>query len=209
MGVSLSLGVESRPSYRGVLQATDHQPVLHGLVEVAAESGWYAGVWASRFETVLDDRKSQVDYYVGYQARMSADFALAVNLQRYTYQGADFGNDYDWNEIQVKAFVGNHFSVLVGAGDNWIGRDQASYVLEGAYQYALSERFSAFATLGHHFAADVVGTNFSYREVGLGGKWLGFDVRVSWADAVGIDNHPVLADVTWSVSLSRRFSFGR
>jgi len=205
----LDVTVKSDASYRGVRQAFDDKPVYQAQLEMRRENGLYAGVWGSRANSIADSRDSEVDFYVGFQRRWNHGFATDFTLQRYTYQGAEFGKDYDWNELQVAAHLGDHFTVLGAVGDNWIGRNERSYLLEGTYRYALSAWLSGYATVGHQFAEQVVGRDFSYREAGLGVVLAGFDVVVSWTDTTGFDHNPFLTDDTWQVSLSRRIRLTR
>ncbi len=205
--VRLDLNLKSKPSYRGVLQVTDNNPVAQGLLEYAADTGFYAGVWASRLETPRDGRDVEIDYFVGYQRRLAEWLALDLTLQRYTYKGAEFGDDYDWTELQVATHWGDHLTVMAAVGENWIGRDERSHVVEASYRYAISDHVTAFVSVGQHFAEDVITDNFAYREVGLSTMLAGFGAHVSWTDIAGADPGPFRTDNTINLSISRRFSF--
>lgn len=205
--VRLDLNLKSKPSYRGVLQATDNNPVAQGLLEYVAESGFYTGLWASRLQTDRDGRDVEIDYFIGYQRRFAEWLAVDVTLQRYTYKGAEFGDDYDWNELQVATHLGDHFTLMGATGENWIGREERSHVLEASYRYALSDNITAFATLGQHFAKDVIGDNFAYREVGISTMLAGFGVHCSWTDTSGAEASRSRTDDTINFAVSRRFSF--
>lgn len=203
--LKLDLNLATKPSYRGILQATDNNPVPQGLMEYVADNGWYAGAWASRLHTEFDDRDSQVDFFVGYQHRFSERLAIDTTLQRYTYQGGEFGNGYDWTELQVAAHIGDNFTIMAGVGDNWIGRGERSSVLEASYRYAINDRYTMFATIGQHYAEDVIPDNFAYREVGINTVFLNFGLGISWTDTTGARTASFRTDDTLSLTISRRF----
>lgn len=204
---SFDLSLKTKPTYRGVLLATDNQPVVQALVEYTTETGLYAGIWASRLQTDQDGRDSEVDYFVGYQRRLTTWFAIDTTLQRYTYQGGEFGNRYDWSELQLATHLGNHLTLIVAAGDNWIGSKEHSYIAELSWRYAVNERFTVLGNVGKHFAERVIPNNFAYREAGLSTVFGGYGIQATWTDTVGIGTERFLADNTISLSVSRQIEF--
>ncbi len=200
----LDVAVRSKAAYRGVLQAQDDKPVYQGTVEVVGDNGAYVGAWLSRAHSERDDRDLEVDYFVGIQRQWNDKLATDVTLQRYTFHGAEWGNDYDWTELQLAAHVGDHLTLLAAVGDNWIGLDERSHVFEATYRYAITSWLNVYGSVGRSFAEDVIGRNYSYRELRIGGIVRGIDVQVSWSDTTMDDS--AFADDTWSIGFTRRFS---
>jgi uncharacterized protein (TIGR02001 family) len=98
-GLDLSANVSMGSDYiwRGATQ-TDGEPTIQGGFDLAHESGFYAGTWASN----VDDgwtggAEAEFDWYVGYSMELGS-IGVDVSYLDYGYPGA---TDNDFSEIAV------------------------------------------------------------------------------------------------------------
>ena len=112
----------------------------------------------------------------------------------------------DWTELQVAAHVGGRWTLLGSLGRDWLGSERSSYVFEATYRHPLPRLVTGYATVGHHFAADVLPDNFGYYEVGVAKSFWGVDVGVSYASTFGNESRRRAIREKWSVSVGKRVS---
>lgn len=193
--------------FRG-LQQTAHGPAYQGTINYESELGLYAGVWASRVDYARpnDVRSAEIDFFVGYQKRLSPKIAFDLAAVHYAYTGHQVFN-YDWTELQATAYLGDAWALTFSAGDNWFGRDDLSYAAELTYRYPLPADVLLDATIGHvkldHFFED----NYSFGEIGVTKSFGDFTARIAYsttnsgADQFGgVAKDRWFASVTWTVS---------
>jgi len=71
--------------YRGESQ-TNEEPAIQGGFEVAADSGLYAGVWASN---IGFDGSVEIDYFIGFSNEVFEGFSYDIGLIHYDYPNQD------------------------------------------------------------------------------------------------------------------------
>lgn len=136
-GVSATVTATSDYDFRGVSQTAD-DPALQASVDVEAENGFYAGIWASPVD--FDDccgEDYEVDWYAGFVAGETIEWD--VGYVYYSYPGADglnypevylggtyYGADEAW-DIGLKQWV----------SWEWFGYDAYGYYTEANFNYAL------------------------------------------------------------------------
>jgi uncharacterized protein (TIGR02001 family) len=202
--VELRAAIASEYVFRGIAQSDDG-PVYQVLAEIGSDRGVYAGVWASRVEYPFDDRSREVDWFAGWQRRISDAVALDVSLVRYTYDAAFVGDDTDWTELQIAAHLDERWSFLIAAANGWLATDERTYVAEATYRYPLPAELVLDATYGEQFANAAIDQRYSYAEVGLSRVLGAFGVRVSIADTFGAALPTPLDEKSYALSIEWAF----
>jgi uncharacterized protein (TIGR02001 family) len=92
--VDTSITIEGVSDYRfrGISQ-TAGDPAIQGSFDLAFDSGFYVGTWASNVD-FGDDADIEVDFYGGYFWEINDNLGLDVMLSYYTYPGYDADPDY-------------------------------------------------------------------------------------------------------------------
>ena len=198
--VQLRAAVASDYVFRGIVQSDDG-PAYQALAEIEGERGVYAGVWASRVEYPFDDRTREVDWFAGWQRRLTDAVALDASVVHYTYDADFAGADTDWTELQLAAHLAERWSFLIAAADGWLATDDRSYVAEATYRHPLPARIVLDATYGEQFAAAVIDQRYGYVELGLSREFGAIGLRFSVADTFGVALPEPLDDTTYTVSV--------
>ena len=196
------LTIASAYLHRG-LEHSRSAPTYQGALEYQA-GGWFAGVWASSVSFGgYDERSSEIDYYLGYGKRLSKNLALDATLVRYTFQGSS-PRDYDWNELQLSAYLGDRWTLTWGVAENWWATDQRTRFVEGTFLHPLPGGLVLDTTVGYQLAERAAGLDYGYAEAGVSRRLDDFVLRVGYA-AVESNAHrrfPAFADDRWLVALS-------
>jgi uncharacterized protein (TIGR02001 family) len=96
---SANIGAVSNYMWRGMTQSDDQAAVQGGL-DVAHDSGFYAGTWASNIDWGTDDPNYELDIYMGYDFTLPDENAsLGLNTIYYAYPDSD--SDVDFWEIGI------------------------------------------------------------------------------------------------------------
>jgi uncharacterized protein (TIGR02001 family) len=194
------LDLISRYIYRGI-DFSGQEPALQGRIEYATDLGLYAGVWASTAESSDDDRTAQVDYFAGYQQRLTPALALDATFIRYTYTGGGVGDVYDWSEAQLTAHVRDHWSITAAVADDWYGWSGTTWSMESSWYYAPAPLWMLDATLGHNAVYDAIGFDYQWAELGLTRQIGALHARVGYSATRGAADFGELTDARWIVSV--------
>lgn len=95
---SANIGAVSNYVWRGVTQSDDKAAIQGGL-DVAHESGFYAGTWASNIDWGPDySANYELDFYAGYDFSLPDENAsLGLNTIYYAYPGNEVAGSHDDN----------------------------------------------------------------------------------------------------------------
>lgn len=176
--VSMTATLASDYIWRGQSQ-TAGEAAIQGSIDVAHESGLYAGIWASNvdgdaFPGNSKDASIEVDYYIGYSNSITDDISYDLQLGKYTYPGASEWNGYEIQpSISAYGFtLGYKYGVETGVHPTytWIG-----------YEYELPYEITAFASYGNTDQKDG-SDDYSDWSVGLGKTFAGLDFTVTYTD---------------------------
>jgi uncharacterized protein (TIGR02001 family) len=179
--VSGNVSIGTDYVYRGISQ-TNENPTIQGGFDVAADSGLYAGIWASN---IAFDGSIEVDLYVGYGGSFGDDVEYDVGLLRYEYpdDGAS-GIDSSFNEIYASvSFAG----VTVGGAyspDFFFESDTGTYLYID-YGLDIADNFG----LGLHYGNQSINNNaqfgtpdYSDYSIGLSTSAAELDFSLTWYD---------------------------
>ncbi|EDL47774.1 TorF family putative porin [Erythrobacter sp. SD-21] len=98
-GVSVSANAALTTDYRfrGV-SLSGGDPAIQGGVDVAHDSGFYVGTWASSIDGGPDFGELELDIYGGWSGNVAEGVTVDVGLLYYAYPSGDTGADTDYWE---------------------------------------------------------------------------------------------------------------
>ena len=175
-----SVGVFSDYNWRGITQ-TGQDPALHGSIDYAHDSGFYAGVWASNVDFGdCCDESVETDIYLGFSG--GETITWDVGGVYYLYPGAD---SIDFWELY--AGVGwKWLSGKISWSDDFGNYDESAIYLEGNAEVELPANFGLNAHVGY---SDGDGIQAAYGEdnyfdwsVGVSYTLGHFDLGLAWVD---------------------------
>jgi len=163
--------IASDYSFRGVSQ-TDRDPAIQGGFDVAFESGFYLGTWASNIseydDCVIDvesesvgctsgfaDTNMEWDLYGGYAGQINEGVGYDLRFIRYEYPGN--GDTYDYNEYHAM-LKWNGFVFGIGYSDEIYALEDVDWWYPNV-EYALS--LPAESTLNFKVGYSMVDDNES------------------------------------------------
>ena len=131
--LTANVGLVSDYYFRGLTQ-TWHDPALQGGADLSHSSGLYAGLWGSSVSGNQYPNGSglELDYYFGYNGKISDDFGWTVGGYGYFYPGAET------NTVPAEKF--NTFEVNVGLSYKW---------LSAKYSHTTTDWFGANTITGY------------------------------------------------------------
>lgn len=131
-----NVNLVSEYRFRGIDQ-TWGKPALQGGADYAHADGWYAGVWGSNVSgNSYAGGSLELDYYAGYNGKLSEDFGWTVGGYGYYYPGANYNKAAAGGPDQKF----DNFEVNAGLSWKWI-----SYKLS----YATTDYFGANTQTGY------------------------------------------------------------
>jgi uncharacterized protein (TIGR02001 family) len=184
-GFGGDVGVDSDEVIRG-LSFSDHQlsPQLDLHYSL---SGWYAGLTAVDARILPSESVgAEVIAYLGYQYRLSDDWAASLAARHYDYPGYRLRNDYDYDEGALSLSWRELIVATVTASADVFAFDVQGYHGRGAaFSYELGGRlplargFCANAGIGYYNLDRQIGTGYAYWSAGISKQWrsVNFDVR--------------------------------
>jgi uncharacterized protein (TIGR02001 family) len=149
VAVSANVTLASDYSLRGVSQ-TDRQPAIQGGFDVAFDSGFYLGTWASN--VAFGIASMELDLYGGYAGQITDEIGFDVAFFRYEYPGA--GSELDFNEFYA-ALNWNDVTLAVIYSPKYLALNSVSYWYPNfAYSLGLSNEASLDFTVGYAMLDD-------------------------------------------------------
>lgn len=154
---SANIGAVSNYMWRGVTQSSDQAAVQGGL-DVAHESGFYAGTWASNIDWGSSDPNYELDLYAGYDFTLPDENAsLGLNTIYYAYPDSE--SDVDFWEIGIS---GGYQWVSAGIQYTAWGGDanEGGPFSEGDLYYSLGLDFP----LAYDFGLGIFGGYYDFKD---------------------------------------------
>ena len=192
--MTANVSVANNYIWRGLTQSIN-EAVVQGGIDIASESGWYAGTWVSNVAYDSDDAYSyEHDLYFGFGGETAGGMGYDIGYLYYNY---DSNAGYDFGEIYGSLSFGN-FSVGLsllanaepdeGPGEDF-GFGQASY---WSFDYAIPLASGAEIGLhaGYHegdFVYSFNGVTDDYIDYGISISKDGFSAAITGTD-LGTDD---------------------
>ncbi|MCZ6855686.1 MAG: TorF family putative porin [Gammaproteobacteria bacterium] len=194
----LQLVLASDYIHRGLSQTT-HGPAYQGSTEFQFDSGLFLGIWASSADfRNTDEVNAEIDYFVGYQHRLTSDLAFDITAVRYTYPDIDLPRDYDWRELQITFYLGDQWSLSWGLAENWLGFSKKSRFFETSYRTPLPANFTVDICIGYQLTENLFEEDYGYAEVGISKPLGPLHARLAYS---ATDNHA--SDIFGTTAASR------
>jgi len=154
--------------FRGISQSAK-DPALQLSLDLATDSGFSGGVWASNIDYGPDSNEDrEVDLYAGYTKAINDDLSFTVNAVYYTYYGDD---SFDYPEYNVGLNY-KGLSTKLWYSDTYAKSGESAYYLEAAYAHELPAGFTLTAHVGFsrgdYWKKAVEGVNGEYDDYTLG-----------------------------------------
>ncbi len=212
--VTSTVNLASDYTFNGVSQ-TSNDPALQVSLDYAAESGFYAGTWASNVDFGgSDDTNIEWDAYIGQYFQLNEKIGLDVGIAYYTYHGDSASDEYNYPEAYTK------FGYNSSLGDtelnfwyswDYFGLDVGHYIAMVAHTFEVAPGHSVRVSFDRSTSADkdkwYWGQNgkdaYNHYRVEYMTSWKGFDFDLALEDtSMDID----VADTRVVLSVSRTFS---
>ncbi|MCJ7451597.1 MAG: TorF family putative porin [Steroidobacteraceae bacterium] len=166
--------------FRGVTQSAQ-DPAIQGSLDVAADNGLYAGVWASNIDWGSGDPNVEIDYYAGWGG--GEDITWDLGVAYYTYLGASTSNYAEyyaglgWSYFEAKVWYAPGYAGLSGKNERYF---------EGNVSYPLPANFGLTAHIGYTNGSAIKPAfgQSSYMDwsAGVTYSWKHIDMSLLWVD---------------------------
>lgn len=179
--VSGNVALASDYVYRGISQ-TDEEATIQGGIDFEAESGFYAGVWASN---IAFDGSIEIDIYAGYAGEISEDFGFDVGVLRYQYPNDLGPNQSSFNEIYGSVSYRDITLGVAYSDDFFFESDTGIYVYVD-YSLALPNEFGLSFHYGDQSIKDnaTFGTpDYAEYSIGFTKTLVEIDFSLIWYDS--------------------------
>lgn len=195
---SFNLGATSDYRFRGQSQSQTN-PALFGGVDYVADSGFFAGAWASSLDfNDAAETYFELDLYGGYTHTFSETTTGTVKVVAYLYPTAEYlpgSNEYDY--FEVSAAVSHNFGKFTGGLEIGYSPDYFFETGDGAYVtgsvsvpltdawWVFDGGIAATGKLGYQWIDDNTGfgtPDYAFYDVGLTAKVHKFAVDVRYVD---------------------------
>ena len=153
LSVSANAALTTDYRFRGV-SLSGGDPAIQGGFDVAHESGFYVGTWASSIDGGDAYGELELDVYGGWSGDIADGIALDVGLLYYAYPSEELGLDTDyWEPYASVAFSLAGAEATVGAAYAWeqdsLGGDDNLYLYTDLGYSLPSTPVSLSAHLGY------------------------------------------------------------
>lgn len=210
--VTATVNLASDYTFNGVSQ-TGNDPALQASLDYAADSGFYAGTWASNVDFGSgEDTNIEWDAYVGQYFQLNEKVGLDAGIAYYTYHGDSASDTYNYPEAYTK------FSYNSSMGDtelnfwyswDYFGLDVNHYIAMVAHTFEVAPGHNVKVSFDRSTSSDENKWSwdnkdaYNHYRIEYMTSWNGFDFDLALEDtSMDID----AADTRVVLSVSRTFS---
>ena len=201
--------------FRGVSQSDEHGAVQLGA-DIAFESGWYLGVWASSVDIgggTPRHRNIEANYYVGYAWDISRKWTVGGNAVVYSYPGSagtvDYDYiDYDYVEYSLTANFDDRLWIEYGHSPDLYHTGEPTQNISLYTEWPVGDGFTLGAGAGYYDVSNLVGEGYTYWQLGVTRPFRYATLDLRYHDSsrwLPIISSPARADSR--LVLSARFQF--
>ncbi|MFP6807801.1 MAG: TorF family putative porin [Pseudomonadales bacterium] len=180
LDVSGNVSLASDYVYRGISQ-TNEEATIQGGFDLSAESGFYAGVWASN---IAFDGSIEIDIYGGFAKELNEEWSIDVGLLRYEYPNNAGPNESSFNEVYGSLSF-RELSVGVAYSDDFFFESDSSIYIYVNYSLALPNDFGVDFHYGNQSIDDnnTFGTpDYADYSISLSKSVAELDLSLTWYD---------------------------
>lgn len=178
--VSMTATLASDYIWRGQSQ-TAGKAAIQGSLDVAHESGLYAGIWASNVDDFAFPGNNggadvEFDYYVGYGGSITDDISYDLSVFKYDYPEASVWNSYEFTPSVTLYGLTLGYKYAFDRDDG----EHPTYVF-AAYEYELPYEITLFGSVGR---TDQKAGADDYNDwaLGVGKTFAGLDLAVTYTN---------------------------
>lgn len=148
-------------------------PTVQGNLDYEHDSGFYTGVWVSHVDfgdhETSDQANVELIPYLGWSLPLAEDWRFDSYLSRYFYDGRLFGQNSDYNELNVLGHFRDLASLRVAWSENYYNRNHSALDYELTLRYPFTDTFEAAAGFG--FSDTMKALQYSYLYWNAGVTW--------------------------------------
>jgi uncharacterized protein (TIGR02001 family) len=153
---------------RGLSQSDGRGAAQIGL-DYQHPRGFFIGGWASTVEFAVENavdgrRRTELDYYVGYEWRLD-DWAATATLARYTYPGGS--SEYDYSEITGGVSYRDRLFLTSSRTSEYGSRRVAAIGHELVLALPIQWGMELGATIGRFELEHIPASRYTYWNIGL------------------------------------------
>jgi uncharacterized protein (TIGR02001 family) len=177
--------------FRGASQSAK-DPAIQGSLDIATESGWYVGAWASNVDFGDADVDVEVDLYTGFTGGDAEGLGWDVGFVYYAYPDE---SDFNYPEIYGKVSYGMFSGGLFYSND-WVNSGDSSVYATGDISVPLPQDFSLTIHAGYSFGEFFKDLDTEYMDYSIGvGYTVGnFDLGLKYVDTTLDDGDIAFSD---------------
>lgn len=174
--VSGNVALTTDYHWRGVSQS-NQDIAIQGGFDLATDSGFYAGAWASSIDFNNDaDSNVELDLYGGFAGEFGAGIGFDVGIISYQYPDSD---DEDLDFVEIYAGLSKDFEAFGLSGMFYYDPDNETLYAEAGAGFSALENLSFDANVGKYLDGFDEYTNYN---VGATVSSNGFDFDLRWYD---------------------------
>ncbi|MDM3870053.1 TorF family putative porin [Porticoccus sp. W117] len=148
--ISANVSLTTDYIFRGQSQTGEHGAIQGGF-DYSADSGFYAGAWASTVD-FGSSAQAEVDFYGGYAGSFSESVDYDIGYIYYSYTGE---SALDYQELTFSVSLSN-LSLGLVYSDEYLGEGGESFVyLSSGYSISLPQEYALDLHLGFNSADDM------------------------------------------------------
>ncbi|HZD53044.1 MAG TPA: TorF family putative porin [Woeseiaceae bacterium] len=195
---------------RGVSYSDSH-PTAQAGIDASLNSGLYLGVWGSAVDIHIGQtrRDAEVNYYLGYEYDLNADWTVGANVVANTYPGTAGPIDYDYREYSAVANFRDHAWVEYSYSPDLFNTSRHTHNIEAYAEWPATRNLLVGLGAGYYDVSSVSGAGYGYWQVGITRPFDHFSVDLRYHDTnryVLFVSSPGRADARVVLSLRMPFT---
>lgn len=156
--------------FRGISQ-TLGDPAVHGAIDYAHSSGFFAGIWGSNVDSAEsgpadDEADLEIDLYMGWGTNLNDDWAVDGTLIHYLFPGTASGFDLDWTEFQLGVHYQEYLSLQIAYSDEVFNLKDSGMYYGLSGNYPIADKYRLIASVGYSDLDDALGDSYVDYSIG-------------------------------------------
>lgn len=154
--------------FRGV-SYSDGNPTAQAGVDASLANGIYAGVWASAIDVSVGStqRDVEINYYLGWDYGVSADWTIGANVVAYTYPGTIGPIDYDYFEYSTVVNFRDRAWLEYSYSPDLFHTSRHTHNIEVYGEWPLPRKLLLGLGAGYYDVGALSGAGYAYWQLGI------------------------------------------
>lgn len=169
--------------FRGVTYS-DGEEAAQGGLDIALDSGLYAGFWASTVDirSAATARDAEVNYYAGYNHDLNTDWTLGANVVAYTFPGTAGPVDYDYVEYSIVANYRDRAWLEYSYSPDLFHTSRHTSNIEAYAEWPVAKRLLLGIGAGYYDVSELSGIGYAHWQVGITRPFERFSLDLRYHD---------------------------